>query len=49
MKRPIHTGGNTGPQGKLRKGIGGLEGRGEGLEKPLTVYEQHYLIAERTG
>jgi len=31
VKRPIHTSGNTGPQGKLHKEIGGLEGRGEGL------------------
>ena len=27
VKRPIHTSGYTGPQGKLRKEIGGLEGR----------------------
>ena len=27
----IHTSGSTGPQEKLRKEIGGLEGKGEGL------------------
>jgi len=26
VMRPIHTGGSIGPQGKLRKEIGGLEG-----------------------
>ena len=31
VKRPIHTGGSTGPQGKLHKEIGGLEDNGEGL------------------
>jgi len=31
VKRPIHIGGSTGPQGKMHKEIGGLEGRGEGL------------------
>jgi len=31
VKRPIHRGGSIGPQGKLHKEIGGLEGRGEGL------------------
>ena len=31
VKRPIHIGGNTEPQGKLGKEIGGLEGIGEGL------------------
>ena len=33
VKRPIHTSDNTGPQGKLRKEIGVLEGRGEGLRE----------------
>ena len=31
VKRPIHIGGITRPQGKLHKEIGGLEGKGEGL------------------
>ena len=31
VKRPIHIGGSIGPQGKLHKEIGGLEGIGEGL------------------
>ena len=31
VKRPIHIGGSTGPQGKLRKEIGGLEDKGEGF------------------
>jgi len=31
VKRPIHTRVSTGLQGKLRKEIGGLEGKGEGL------------------
>ena len=33
VKRPIHTSDSTGPQGKLYKEIGGLEGRGEGLRE----------------
>jgi len=33
VKRPIHTCGFTGPQGKLHKETGGLEDKGEGLRE----------------
>ena len=37
--RPIHTCDIIGPQEKLRKEIGGLEGRGEGLGEVLIAYK----------
>ena len=46
VKRPIHTSVFIGPQSKLCKEIGGLEGRPEVRERPLTIYEQHRYCRE---
>jgi len=40
VKRPIHTGGNTRPQGNYTKEIGGLDGRAKAWMVELRIYRE---------